>query len=105
MGKEGRGLTYFNEALEILPPAKRKAYQLGRLKELLVFGYENSSALREKFEKARIGPKDIRTLKDLEKISGIFIRLLTSIYHSRITYPKADREDNHHKSTGENSHQ
>lgn len=44
-------------------------------------------------------------LKDLEKISGIFIRLLTSIYHSRIIYPKAEREDNHRKSTDENSHQ
>lgn len=45
------------------------------------------------------------TLKDLEKISGIFIRLLMSIYHSRITYPKADREDNHRKSADEDSHQ
>ncbi len=45
------------------------------------------------------------TLKDLEKISGIFIRLLTSIYHSRITYPKANRANNHHKSAKENPHQ
>lgn len=43
------------------------------------------------------------TLKDLEKISGIFIRLLTSIYHSRITYPSVSRADNHRKSTKENS--
>ncbi|MFH1339370.1 MAG: HDIG domain-containing metalloprotein [Candidatus Omnitrophota bacterium] len=42
-------------------------------------------------------------LKDLEKISGIFIRLLTSIYHSRITYPSVSRADNHRKSTKENS--
>jgi len=45
------------------------------------------------------------TLKDLEKISGIFIRLLTSIYHSRITYLTTERADNHHKSAKENSHQ
>ena len=46
------------------------------------------------------------TLKDLEKISGIFIRLLTSIYHARITYPKAaGRANNHHKSAKEDSHQ
>jgi putative nucleotidyltransferase with HDIG domain len=45
------------------------------------------------------------TLKDLEKISGIFIRLLTSVYHSRITYLSTDRADNHHKSAKENSRQ
>ncbi len=45
------------------------------------------------------------TLKDLEKISGIFIRLLTSIYHSRITYPQEGRADNHHKSAKEDSRQ
>ena len=46
------------------------------------------------------------TLKDLENISGIFIRLLVSIYHSRITYPKAEqRADNHSKSAKEVTHQ
>ncbi len=45
------------------------------------------------------------TLKDLEKISRIFIRLLTSIYHVRVTYPKTNRADNHRKSAKEDSHQ
>ena len=45
------------------------------------------------------------TLKDLEKICGIFIRLLTSIYHSRITYLNTGRADNHHKSAKEDSRQ
>ena len=45
------------------------------------------------------------TLKDLEKISGIFIRLLTSIYHSRVTYPKTSRASNHQKSAKDNSRQ
>jgi hypothetical protein len=45
------------------------------------------------------------TLNDLEKISGIFIRLLTSIYHSRITYLKTGRADNHQKSAKEDSPQ
>ncbi|MBL7081953.1 MAG: HDIG domain-containing protein [Candidatus Omnitrophica bacterium] len=45
------------------------------------------------------------TLKDLEKISGIFIRLLTSIYHSRITYPQEGRADIHHKSAKKDSRQ
>ena len=45
------------------------------------------------------------TQKDLEKISGIFIRLLSSIYHVRITYPKTNRADNHPRSPKEDSHQ
>lgn len=46
------------------------------------------------------------TLKDLEKISTVFIRILGAIYHSRITYPEqAKGEDNHKKSSKENPHQ
>ncbi len=43
------------------------------------------------------------TLRDLEKISGIFIRLLASIYHSRVTYPETSRAGNNQKSTKEDS--
>lgn len=32
------------------------------------------------------------TLKDLEKISSIFIRILTGIYHTRVTYPEKPAE-------------
>jgi putative nucleotidyltransferase with HDIG domain len=46
------------------------------------------------------------TLKDLEKIAAVFIRILSSIYHSRITYPEKAKssENNHTKSPKENSH-
>ncbi|MBL7151104.1 MAG: HDIG domain-containing protein [Candidatus Omnitrophica bacterium] len=37
------------------------------------------------------------TLNDLEKISKIFIRILSGIYHSRVTYPEESRSDNNHK--------
>jgi hypothetical protein len=37
------------------------------------------------------------TLKDLEKISSVFIRILSSIYHSRVTYPEEKRSENIHK--------
>lgn len=30
------------------------------------------------------------TLKDLEKIAGVFIRILSGIYHSRVTYPEGN---------------
>jgi len=45
------------------------------------------------------------TLKDLEKISLVFIRILSGIYHGRITYPEGSDENNHKKSSKENSHQ
>jgi len=33
------------------------------------------------------------TLKDLEKISAIFIRILSGIYHSRVSYPEETRSE------------
>ncbi|MDD5595690.1 MAG: HDIG domain-containing protein [Candidatus Omnitrophica bacterium] len=45
------------------------------------------------------------TLKDLEKISAIFIHILGGIYHSRVTYPEETKsENNHKKSAKEDSH-
>ncbi len=37
------------------------------------------------------------TLKDIEKISGIFTKILSSIYHSRVNYPQETKHDNNHK--------
>lgn len=46
------------------------------------------------------------TLKDLEKISAVFIRILSGIYHSRITYPESPTsENNRKKSAKEHPHQ
>jgi membrane-associated HD superfamily phosphohydrolase len=46
------------------------------------------------------------TLKDLEKISAVFVRILSGIYHVRITYPEGSKSEiNHTKSSKENSHQ
>ena len=43
-----------------------------------------------------------KTLKDLEKISAVFIRLLCGIYHSRTSYPEGTSiEDNHKKPSKE----
>jgi len=37
------------------------------------------------------------TLKDLEKISAVFIHILSGIYHSRIIYPEENKSENNHK--------
>jgi len=45
------------------------------------------------------------TLKDLEKISVVFIRLLCGIYHNRTNYPESERiENNHKKSSKKDPH-
>ncbi len=45
------------------------------------------------------------TLKDLEKISAVFIRLLCGMYHNRTSYPEGERiENNHKKSSKEDPH-
>jgi putative nucleotidyltransferase with HDIG domain len=36
------------------------------------------------------------TLKDLEKISAVFIHILGAIYHSRITYPEQTKNETSH---------
>ncbi len=47
------------------------------------------------------------TLKDLEKITAVFVRILSGIYHSRVTYPEVEKSGNNHnhkESAKENSH-
>ncbi|MEW6074689.1 MAG: HDIG domain-containing metalloprotein [Candidatus Omnitrophota bacterium] len=60
--------------------------------------------INNKFIDGQLDECDL-TLKDLEKIAKVFIRILNSIYHARITYPEANVENNHKKPAKENSHQ
>jgi len=61
--------------------------------------------INNKFIDGQLDECDL-TLKDLEKISAVFIRILGGIYHSRVTYPETKAsEGNHKKSAKENSHQ
>jgi len=61
--------------------------------------------INNKFIDGQLDECDL-TLNDLEKISNVFIRILSGIYHSRITYPEAkERENNHKKFPKEDPHQ
>ncbi len=61
--------------------------------------------INNKFIEGQLDECDL-TLKDLEKISAVFIRILSGIYHSRIIYPEESRSENNHKKfPKENSHQ
>ncbi len=59
--------------------------------------------INNKFIDGQLDQCDL-TLRDLERISAVFIRILSGIYHSRVTYPEAEKsEDNHKKPAKENS--
>lgn len=62
--------------------------------------------INNKFIDGQLDECDL-TLKDLEKISSVFIRILSGIYHSRVTYPEEPRrsENNHKKFPKEDSRQ
>ncbi|MFA5276377.1 MAG: phosphohydrolase, partial [Candidatus Omnitrophota bacterium] len=61
--------------------------------------------INNKFIDGQLDECDL-TLKDLEKISAVFIRILTGIYRSRVSYPEEQKsaENNHKKSSKEDSH-
>jgi putative nucleotidyltransferase with HDIG domain len=59
--------------------------------------------INNKFIDGQLDECDL-TLKDLEKISSVFIRILSGIYHSRVNYSEETRsEDNHKKFPKEDS--
>lgn len=61
--------------------------------------------INNKFIDGQLDECDL-TLKDIEKISAVFMRILGGIYHSRVTYPESQRdESNHKKSSKEDPHQ
>jgi putative nucleotidyltransferase with HDIG domain len=50
--------------------------------------------INNKFIDGQLDECDL-TLKDLEKIAAVFIRILTGIYHSRVTYPEGEPNSSH----------
>ncbi len=56
------------DELERMPPEERQKYLEERMREIIIYAYEKAPAVKERFDKAGIKPKDIRTFKDLEKI-------------------------------------
>ena len=61
--------------------------------------------INNKFIDGQLDECDL-TLKDLETISSVFIKILDGIYHSRVNYPEEARsEDNHKKLSKEDTHQ
>jgi phenylacetate-CoA ligase len=58
---------YYDD-LEIMPPADRQKYQNKKLIEKITYSYQKAPAVKQLLDKAGVNPKDIRTVKDLEKL-------------------------------------
>jgi phenylacetate-CoA ligase len=59
---------FLKKNLETLPPKKRIEYLNRRLRGIIQYAYKHSIAVKNKFDSVGLKPKDIQTIKDLEKI-------------------------------------
>lgn len=59
---------YFKKNLETMPFKRRVEYLNQRLRGIVQYAYRNSVAFKNKMDEAGLKPKDIQTIKDLEKI-------------------------------------
>jgi phenylacetate-CoA ligase len=63
-----RTAGFFKKSLETMPHKKRVEYQNQKLRGIIQYAYKNSVAFRDKLDSARLKPKDVQAIKDLEKI-------------------------------------
>src|SRR5512139_3735605 len=63
-----RTIGFFKKNLETMPQKKRIEYQNQKLRGIVQYAYKNSVAFKSKMDSAGLKPKDIQTVRDLEKI-------------------------------------
>jgi len=63
-----RSSGYLKKNLETMPRKKRLDYLNQKLRGIVQYAYKNSIAFKNKIESVGLKPKDIQTIKDLEKI-------------------------------------
>src|SRR4030043_1170666 len=63
-----RSSGYLKKNLETLPQKKRSEYLNQKLRGVIQYAYKNSVAFKNKLDSVGLKPKDIQTIKDLEKV-------------------------------------
>jgi len=63
-----RTAGFFKKNLETLPQKKRLEYLNQKLRGIIQYAYKNSIAFKNKMDSVGLKPKDIQTIKDLEKL-------------------------------------
>ena len=59
---------YYDRKKEKMSKGEREAYLKERLSEILRYGYRHSKSIRSRFDAVGLIPKEVRDLKDLEKL-------------------------------------
>jgi len=59
---------YFDRIKEKMSKGEREAHLKRRLSEILRYGYRHSKAIRSRFDAVGLTPKEVKDLKDLEKL-------------------------------------
>ncbi len=59
---------YYDRKKEKMSKGEREAYLKERLSEILRYGYRHSKSIRSRFDAVGLMPKEVRDLKDLEKL-------------------------------------
>jgi phenylacetate-CoA ligase len=59
---------FFKKNFETMPPKKRIEYLNRRLRGIIQYAYKHSAAVKNKLDSVGLKPRDIQTIKDLEKI-------------------------------------
>ena len=59
---------FFKKNLETIPHKKRIEYLNRKLRGIIQYAYKHSTAVRNKLDSVGLKPKDIQTIKDLEKL-------------------------------------
>ncbi len=60
--------TGFLNPMERLSRKKQEILLNGKLKEIVAFAYKKVPAVKTKFDKAKVKPRDIQTIRDLERL-------------------------------------
>jgi phenylacetate-CoA ligase len=63
-----RTVGFLKKNLETIPQKKRLEYLNQKLRGIMQYAYKNSVAFKDKMDYAGLKPKDVQTIKDLEKI-------------------------------------
>src|SRR4030043_1955311 len=63
-----RSSGYLKKNLGTLPQKKRSEYLNQKLRGIIQYAYKNSVAFKNKMDSVGLKPKNIQTIKDLEKI-------------------------------------
>jgi phenylacetate-CoA ligase len=63
-----RTVGFFKKNLETMPHKKRIEHLSQKLRGIIQYAYKNSVAFKNKLDSVGLKPRDIQTMKDLEKI-------------------------------------